>query len=126
MHAGKLLKQIRNINALEINDEKDFGERSHTTSSEPFYYETGYSYNYLQYKLSIDRTKRSIVRIGLLPCNDECVSYSSAIPIDENGKAHLYKLTGANKWQCSIACRALGSKDIESILDLKKSFDEHI
>ena len=33
LHAGKLLKQIRNINALEINDKKDFGERSHMSPS---------------------------------------------------------------------------------------------
>jgi len=50
INAGMLLKQVREINALQINNSGDFGIKCHTSVNEPYFYETSYKYNTLANK----------------------------------------------------------------------------
>jgi len=125
-NAGYFLKQVRNINALEINTKDDFGECFHTPNREPFFYETAYKHNFVKGQLAIDHTKRCIFRKNFVSCSDEYMSYNAPIAIDENSKAHTFKQLDDNRWECSHACRTLDSRDIDSIVEIKKSFDQPI
>ena len=40
LHAGKLLKQVRSMNTLNITTKSDFDDCSHSASNEPFFFET--------------------------------------------------------------------------------------
>ena len=115
-----MLKQVWNIDSLEINNAQDFGECLHTAGSEPFFfYQTAYKYNFVQGLLTIDHAKRSTVHVDSMPSGNEWMSYVSPIVIDEHDKAHLSKLVNDNRWECSIACWTLNTFLIEVILDLK-------
>jgi len=122
LNARKFLKTVRIINGLEINNRDDFGECYHAPATEPFYYETAYKHNFVQRQSIIDRTKQCVVSKDLVLCSDEYMSYDSPIVMDENGKAHTSKQLGDNKWECSCACQMLYSKDVESIVEIKKIF----
>ena len=62
-HAGCLLKMARSIQNLQIKGKNDFGESSHTASTEPYFYDSAY----------------------------QLVKRPHAIPIDENGKCIIAK-----------------------------------
>jgi len=126
-NAGYFLKQVRNINALEINAKDDFAEFFHTPNRKPFFYETAYKHNFVKGQLAIDHTKRCIFRKNFVSCSDKYMSYNAPIAIDENSKAHTFKQLNGNRWECSHACRTLDRRrDIDSILEIKKSFDQPI
>jgi len=63
-HVGNLLKTLRKINAIEIASEDDFLQGSHTISSEPYFYDTGYKSLALKQKTVVDHDKRKLSRIG--------------------------------------------------------------
>ena len=62
-HAGCLLKMARSIQNLQIKGKNDFGESSHTGSTEPYFYDSAY----------------------------QLVKRPHAIPIEENGKCIIAK-----------------------------------
>jgi len=72
MHAGKFLKQVQNINSLEINNIDDFGECLHTSGTEPFFYETAYKRNFVQGQLTIDHAERSIISVDSISSQSSC------------------------------------------------------
>ena len=80
-HAGSSLKMARSIQSLNIRGKQDFGESSHTASTEPYSYDSAY----------------------------QLVKRPYAIPIDENGRCILAKeinKDGAQKqWQCTNECK---------------------
>ena len=82
LHAGKLLRQVRSINALNISTKSNFGDYLHSASSESFFFETACEHNCLHSKLAIDHTNRCIVTQYLVPCEDECM-YNEPIAIDD-------------------------------------------
>ena len=96
-NAGMMLKQVREINAMAIYNKEDFGVQCHTTTNEPYFYETAYKYNCLKSHALIDKHKRAIVQVDGIPSKDEFV-YNTPISIDESGIAHMSATLGLNKW----------------------------
>jgi len=55
------LKTLRKINAIQIVSEDDLMQKSHTASSEPFFYDTGYKSSALKEVTLVDHDKRCLV-----------------------------------------------------------------
>ena len=92
-----------------------------TPSSEPYFYETGYKHNCVCVKLQINRVKRCIEYVDIVPSTKE-FTYESPIAIDNDGKAQLGASIEANKWFCSDACLPMADKDVRILLDLVNAF----
>ena len=45
-YVGALLKAVKKICELDIKTHHDFGEGVHSVSSEPYYYESAYDFNF--------------------------------------------------------------------------------
>ena len=97
-HAGCLLKMARSIQSLQIKGQKDFGESSHTASTEPYFYDSAY----------------------------QLVKRPYAIPIDENGKCitakQVKKESEWKQWQCTNECKGITPSEELSIITFKQSF----
>ena len=117
-NAGKFLKHVREVNSLTIESKADFGDPSHSTNNEPFYYETAYLYSFQPTKLTVDKTKRCLSIVNVSPNFDEFVN-NEPIPIDEQGRAHITECS-----VCSYACRTVSDEDVDVILDLKCAFEK--
>ena len=95
---GLMLRAIRYINAMEISP-NNLGVQLHSTSSEPYFYDTAYT--------PVDRC--------------------SALPVDEYGRcisAEEVSCRDANtnrptKWKCSEECRLPSEEDIACICSIK-------
>ena len=98
-HAGCLLKMARSIQSLQIKGKNDFGESSHTASTEPYFYDSAY----------------------------QLVKRPHAIPIDENGKCiiakQVKKESAWKKWQCTNECKSITPSEELSIVTFKQSFE---
>ena len=68
-YAGRLIKTIREISDLPLKGVEEFGDREHTVSSEPYYYDTAY----------------------------HPVKRHSSIPVDENGKCIVAEVIASAK-----------------------------
>ena len=117
-NAGKFLRHVREVNSLTIEIKADFGDPSHSTNNEPFYYETAYLYSFQPTKLTIDKTKRCLSIVNVSPNFDEFVN-NEPIPVDEQGRAHITECS-----VCSYACRTVSDEDVDVILDLKCTFEK--
>ena len=117
-NAGKFLKHVREVNSLTIESKADFGDPSHSTNNEPFYYETAYLYSFQPTKLTIDKTKCCLSIVNVSPNFDEFVN-NEPIPIDEQGRAHITECS-----VCSYACHTVSDEDVDVILDLKCAFEK--
>ena len=59
-NVGILLKTLQKINAIQISED-DLLEGFHTSSSEPYYYDTGYKSSALKEVTTVDHEKRCLV-----------------------------------------------------------------
>ena len=98
-HAGCLLKMARSIQNLQIKGKNDFGESSHTASTEPYFYDSAY----------------------------QLVKRPHAIPIDENEKCIIAKSvkkeSAWKQWQCTNECKGITPSEELSIVTFKQSFE---
>ena len=98
---GQLLKCVRMVNSFEMSI-LNLGERWHTASSEPFFYDSTYI-----------PTKRD-----------------TAIPVDEYGKCCIAEEVGdrekntmrPKKWKCTEECKLPTNKELSSIVAAKELF----
>ena len=60
-HAECLLKMARSIQSLQIRGRQDFGESSHTASTEPYFYDSTYQIVKRPYAIPIDKNGRGII-----------------------------------------------------------------
>ena len=101
--AGSLLKTIRVVNALKL-EENDIlvGHGYHTAGSEPYFFINSYTY-----------TKR----LGAIPVdlNGRCVV---AEEIGDRDKDTMRPL----KWKCTNECRKLTSEEVELVVRTKSLF----
>ncbi|KAL5502532.1 hypothetical protein EMCRGX_G009328 [Ephydatia muelleri] len=105
--AGSLLKTIREVNALRL-EENDIlvGHGYHTAGSEPYFFINSYTY-----------TKRL-----------------EAIPVDLNGRCVVAEEIGDRdkdtmrplKWKCTNECRKLTSEEVELVVRTKSLFQMSI
>ena len=73
-NAGKFLKHVREVNSLTIDSKTEFGDPSHSTHSEPFYYETAYLHGFQPTKLTVDKAKKCILIENVVPTSDQFVN----------------------------------------------------
>ena len=102
-NAGLLIKHVRNVNSQSILSREDFGNACHTVSSEPFFYDTSYRHLADSSILKIDKKHKKLAFIKP-NLNPEEYFFSGPIPVDENGKAHLFVSNIGDKvkcWSCS-------------------------
>jgi len=125
-HVGSILKTLRKISAIQIVSEDDLMQKSHTASSEPFFYETDYKSSVLKEVTLVDHCKRCLVTQTKCQEVHECGLYDITIPVDENGCCILSEPIGLEKddrpknWKCSELCKALTDHEIDGIIYIKK------
>ena len=98
---GQLLKCVRVVNSFELSS-LNLGERWHTASSEPFFYDTAY-----------------------MP-----MKQNNAIPVDEYGRCCTAEEVGdrvkntmrPKKWKCTEDCKLATDEEISSIVAAKELF----
>ena len=93
-------------------------------SSEPFFYDTGYRHLVDSSILKLDKKHRGLAFIKP-DLNHEEYFDSGPIPIDENGKAHLFVSNVGDKvkrWSCSTMCRQISDKDVDAIVSITNIF----
>ena len=99
--AGYFLGCVRSISNLQLSKD-GFGEKYHTPSSEPYYYDQSYAQ----------------------------VERKAAIPVDSKGiciVAGVIERAASGevqKWRCTAECKLLDTEARESIVALKSQFDE--
>jgi len=93
-HVGNLLKTLRKFNAIQIVSEDDLLQGLHTSSSEPYFYDTDYKSSALKQVTVVDHDKRSLVTHEKCPGVDEYALYNMVIPVDERGCCILFKQVG--------------------------------
>ena len=98
--AGTLLKAVRSITKIDINQLADFGEGMHCAHSEPFFYESAYVFSDRPEVLSVDE---------LGACR----------PAKE-----VYKSDKIHTWKCSTKCKPLTKAEVNSIVKFKSTFNE--
>ena len=102
-HAGSLLKTVRDINALKLTcSDLLHGERNHSSSSEPYFYDTSYTHAKLSGPIPVDLQGRCVV-------TEE---------IGDRDAVHLRPL----KWKCTKECRLLGTDEVDLVLRIKSVF----
>ena len=145
---SELLKAINRVKKYNIKSVGDFGEGSHISSGEPYFYETCYKYR----KFESNRNKRAAahiianmkqsVRKDLPYLDPHCSDTSSsdddtdsqkAIPVDSKGQCHFAEFhclkNGAiskNKWKCTRNCRKITKKEISVILQIYDAFHKPV
>ena len=120
-NAGMLLKHIRQVNSLQINEKEDFGETGHSLSSEPYFYESSYKYCFQRSKLTIDQVYRCITIENCIPTDDQYTN-NVLIAINTNVKAHITDAGNEKQWPCSYVCHTLNDNDVDTILNIKGYF----
>lgn len=97
--AGALLKAVRSITKFVVTEKDDFGEGLHTAYSEPFFYESAYRFTDRPSIISIDNSGK---------CRHKDDNQSEGVP---------------KSWKCSTKCKPLTKFEVNSILQLKQSFN---
>ena len=99
--AGYFLACVRSISNLQLSKD-GFGEKYHTPSSEPYYYDQSYAQ----------------------------VEHKAAIPVDSKGRCIVAGVIEraasgeVQKWRCTAECKLPNTEAQESIVALKGRFDE--
>ena len=142
---SELFKAINRVKKYNIKSVEDFGEGSHISSGEPYFYETCYKYR----KFESNRNKHAAARIIAnmkqsvrkdLPYLDPNYSDTSssdesqkAIPVDSKGQCHFAEFhclkNGAiskNKWKCTRNCRKIKKNEISVILQICDAFHKPV
>ena len=75
-HAGSILKAVRDINALKLTcSDLLHGERNHSGSSEPYFYDTSYTHAKLSGPIPVDLQGRCVVTGNR---GQRCCTFTSA------------------------------------------------
>ena len=86
-HAGSLLKIVRTVYSIQINEPEDFDEGCHTASTEPFFYDSAHEPVKRKYALPIDEREKCVL--------------ASEITDDDKTTKHCSK-PKPMKWECTI------------------------
>jgi len=130
-HVGNLLKTIRKINAIQIVSKNVLLQGLHTTSSEPYFYDTGYKSSALKQVTVVDHDKRCLFTQEKFPGVDEYALCNMSFLWMKEGIAFclnklMKKKTGDNcpkKWKCTNLCNALTDQEIVEIMNIKTVFE---
>ena len=93
-------------------------------SSEPFFYDTSYRHFADSSILKIDKKHKKLAFIKP-NLNPKEYFVSGLIPVDENGKAHLFVSNVGDKvkhWSCSAMCRQISDEDVDAIVSISNLF----
>ena len=107
-HAGTLLRTTRAVNSLVIKGQNDFGEGCHTSSSEPYYYDSAYLPVQRAYAIPIDENGRCVV--------------ANEISSSESESSKRKAKQQPVKWSCSSECKPV-SEEVAAIVHLKQAFE---
>ena len=99
-YVSALLKAVKKICELDIND---FGEGVHSVSSEPYYYESAYDFDFEPGVMVADSCGQ---------CYYKDMKYVS-------GK------TGGT-WKCTAKCKALTQFEVDTVLEFKSYFEKSL
>ena len=101
-YVGASLKADKKICELDIKTHHDFGEGVHSVSSEPYYYESAYDFDFEPGVMVADSCGQ---------CYYKDMKYVS-------GK------TGGT-WKCTAKCKALTQFEVDTVLEFKSYFESH-
>ncbi len=107
-YVGNLLRCIRPIRALRLQTLEQFHMGQHTQSAEPYFGDSCYN---------LITSCRPIAVAEDGKCMLPGVAHTS---LKQSKKLH------AASWNCSTACKRLSCSDIQTIVDLRRRFDEPI
>ena len=96
---------------MQIKGAEDFGEGSHTASTEPYFYDSAYKPVKRNYALPIDECGK-------------CILVDEIIPDNKSSKC-----SGKNqpmKWVCTSECKKLTDGEVHAIIKFKEAFDQPI
>ena len=99
--AGYFLGCVRSISNLQLS-KVGFGEKYHTPSSEPYYYDQRYA---------------QVERKAAIPVNSKGICIVAGV-IERAASGEV------QKWRCTAECKFLDTEAWESIVALKSQFDE--
>ena len=102
---GEFLAFVHSVNVLTISVD-DFGERYHTASSEPYFYDQSYTLVKRDFPIPIDSNERCVIA-------------------EEVGDGHE-KTNRLKKWGCTSECKGITSEEKKSIVDLKALLQQHV
>ena len=102
-NVGALLKAVKKICELDIKTHHDFGEGVHSVSSEPYYYESAYDFDFEPGVMVADSCGQ---------CYYKDMKYVS-------GK------TGGT-WKCTAKCKALTQFEVDTVLEFKSYFEKSL
>ena len=102
-YVGALLKAVKKICELDIKTHHDFGEGMHSVSSEPYYYESAYDFDFQPGVMVADSCGQ---------CYYKDMKYVS-------GK------TGGT-WKCTAKCKALTQFEVDTVLEFKSYFEKSL
>ena len=101
-YVSALLKAVKKICELDIKTHHDFGEGVHSVSSEPYYYESAYDFDFEPGVMVADSCGQ---------CYYKDMKYVS-------GK------TGGT-WKCTAKCKELTQFEVDTVLEFKSYFENH-
>ena len=102
-YVGALLKAVKKICELDIKTHHDFGEGVHSVSSEPYYYESAYDFDFEPGVMVADSCGQ---------CYYKDMKYVS-------GK------TGGT-WKCTAKCKELTQFEVDTVLEFKSYFEKSL
>ena len=112
--ASSLLAVCRHITTFVFNSKKDFGERIHHASTEPYFYDAAYSV--------VKRKCIPITRHGVC-----FVAEQAECPKDIKKDKHKPRATSdCYHWICTEECKTLSNAEVQSIVSLKENFSKPI
>ena len=112
--ASSLLAVCRHITTFVFNNKKDFGERIHHASTEPYFYDAAYSV--------VKRKCIPITRHGVC-----FVAEQAECPKDIKKDKHKPRATSdCYHWICTEECKTLSNAEVQSIVSLKQNFSKPI
>ena len=102
---GEFLACVRSVNVLPISGD-DFGERYHTASSEPFFYDQSYTLVKHDHPIHVDSDGRCAI----------------AEEVGDRDK----KTNRPTKWRCTSECKHVTADEKKSVVDLKTLFQQRV
>ena len=109
-HAGTLLKTTRAVQKLNIKGRDDFGEGCHTTTSEPYYYDSAY---------------HPVRRPSAIPVNEDgtCV-VANEVSNSEINSTNSKGEQPTKGWECHSECKVITDTEVAAIVHLRQAFDK--
>ena len=102
--AGCLIKATRVINGFSLKGEEDFGDCSHCTSSEPYFYDTAYHLVKRDLSIPVDQSGKCVVAEEILSKHSKPGVQTKAYKGSQHEASQVPKPT---RWKCTSECKAL-------------------